>query len=301
MSQPERKSFGEKLQSIPKPYLFFILILCTSIPLWFPGIKVPNKPQDSTVDLFNKLMELPEGSTVLVSSDWTNSTRGESGGQFKALFRILMRKHIRACIYTSADPQAPKVARDTLQTLNEIQTAAHRPTYDEWKDWVHLGYFPNAEGTALSIAANLKKAFSGKKAKDPGTGNMRDVFESPVLDKVQKVADFPLLIVLTASNTSTITIERLNGKVPLAMLVTGVMGPETQVYYQSGQVIGLSKGLKGVYDLETMMDEKFPGELNLDQGSLYYPTLHIALILLILAVAAGNVGMFLGRRRATQS
>jgi hypothetical protein len=118
-----------------------------------------------------------------------------------------------------------------------------------------------------------------------------------VLKDIRKVADFPILIVLTASNTSNIVIERLYGKVPLGMMVTGVMGPETQVYYDSHQLVGLSKGLKGVYDMETLMDKDFPGQLNKDQGSLYYPTLHFALTLLILAVIIGNVGMALSRRK----
>ena len=91
------------------------------------------------------------------------------------------------------------------------------------------------------------------------------------------------------------------------MLVTGVMGPETQVYYSSGQLLGLSKGLKGVYDLETMMESgvrikdkdypPFTGKTNLGRGSIYYPTLHFALALLILAVVVGNVGMAMAKRR----
>jgi len=135
------------------------------------------------------------------------------------------------------------------------------------------------------------------------------VFTSPVLEKIKSVKDFPLLIVLTASNTAKITLERLYGKVPLAMMVTGVMGPETQVYYDSGQLVGLSKGLKGVYDLEILMDvggkakgvdlpPGFPKMLNRDQGSLYYPTLHFALTLLIVAIVIGNVGMALARRKS---
>lgn len=306
MSEAPKKSLGEKLQSISKPWLFLILIVTTSLPLFF-HMTVPNRPEATATHLFKAIMDVPDGSTVLIESDWTLSTRGESAGQFKALMRMLMRKHVKACIYTAADPQAPKVARDAIRSLNDEQRAKHEPTYNEWTDWVHLGYFPSAEATELAIGADIRKAFAGRKATPPG-GSSTDVFRSPVLEKIHTIKDIPLMVLVTASNTSNVVIERLTGAVPLAFMVTGVMGPETQVYYDSKQLVGLSKGLKGVYDLETLMEngatvdgEKiagFPGEINLDQGALYYPTLHAALILLILAVVIGNLGILLSRRKS---
>lgn len=290
------KSLGEKLQSINKSVLFLILIICTSVPLFFTGLKVPNDPEKSTMDLYNAIQKVPEGSTILVESDWTNSTHGESGGQFKALIRLMSRKKIKACIYTAADPQAPKVSRDTMRSMNdEFDKAGIK--YKEWEDWVNLGYFPSAEATTVSMASNIRKAFAGKKALSSETKAQTDVFESPVLKNIHSVDDCAMLIVLTASNTSNIVIERLSGrKLKLGMMVTGVMGPETQVYYDSHQLMGLSKGLKGVYDMETAMEKDFPGQVNLDQGALYYPTLHVALFLLIITVIIGNVGMAMGRR-----
>lgn len=306
MSDVPKKSLADILQSINKPTLYLILIALTSIPLFIP-MTVPNVPEKSTEDLYQALMKIPEGKTVLMESDWTNSTRGESMGQFKALMRIIMRKKLKVCIYTAADPQAPKVSRDTIRSLNQERKDHNEPPFTEWNDWVSLGYFPAAEGTSVSIGSDVRKAFAGKKAADPVTGVQTDVFQSPVLKDIRSVADFPALIVLTASNTSNIVIERLYGKVPLGMMVTGVMGPETQVYYDSHQLFGLSKGLKGVYDMETLMNDGaphdgippgFPGMLNKDMGALYYPTLHFALGLLILAVVIGNLGMFLGRRKS---
>lgn len=296
MAEPvQAKTFGEKLQSIGKPWLFLVLILCTSVPLFFSGLTVPNEPEKSTMALFNALKSVPEGSTILLESDWTNSTHGESAGQFKAIVRTAIRKKLKLCIYTAADPQAPKVSRDAMRSLNAELKAADQPTYNEWTDWVNLGYFPSAEGTAVNMASDVRKAFAGKKAMSPA-GIQDDVFKSPVLSNIRKVGDFPLLLVITASNTSNVVIERLYGKVNLGMAVTGVMGPETQVYYDSGQLVGISKGLKGVYDLEILMEKEFPGMKNRDQGSTYYPTLHFALTLLILAVLIGNVGMALSRR-----
>jgi len=312
----ESKTMGEKMQSVPKWVLYVILFICTSVPLFFP-IPVPNKPFDASVDLFAKLMKLPEGSSVLIGSDWTNSTRGESGGEMEALLRILMRRNIKFAIYSTADPQAPQVAIDTVTRINAERKAKGQKEYVRFQDWVSLGYFANSEGENQAIASDVHKAFSGKQDVQPGHPP-QDVFSSPVFKDIHKTSDVQLLILLSASSTDTITIERLNGKIPLAFMVTGVMVPQEQVYYQSGQLVGMCGGLKGVYDLETMMEyglnvkgpdgvihnvsdhvadeiPGFAGEQNFGKGAGYWPTLHVALTLLILAVFIGNLGMFLSR------
>jgi hypothetical protein len=315
------KSLGEKLQSLPRELLYLILILCTAGPLvisQFVKVQVPNQPTDSAIDFFVTLRQVPEGKTVLIQSDWTNSSRGESGGSFEALIRILMRQGTKFAFYSGADPQAPQVARDVIARLNEERVAAGQPAYKRWDDWVDLGYFPAVDTTNKAMATNLRKAFAGREAAAEGQP-MRDVFQSPILKGVTSFDDLGAFVVVTASNTSITAIERLSGKrSPMLMMVTGVMGPETMVYYASKQLKGLAVGLKGVYDVETLMEyglnspgpatakvkangrpslPGYPGQVNFGKGGAYYPTLHVALTLLIVAVIVGNIGMFLSRRQ----
>ncbi len=308
-------NLGEKLQSLPKPILYLILILATSIPLFFPT-EVPNEPVESTKDFYATLMALPEGSKVLLMSDWTGSTRGESKGAFRSIFKILIRRKAKVAIYSAADPQAPRVAQDAINELNMERKRKNLPTFDRWNDWVNIGYFPNAEAAINGIANDLKGAFGGRKDFPPNSPP-RDVFQSPVLQGVTKVEDFPLMLVITASKTSNFAVERVSGRTPLAFAVTGVMVPETQVFYQSKQIVGYCGGLKGVYDLEQLMEsgvnfpdkatakiksdklgtiEGFPDPDNKGQGTRYYPTLHYALALMIIMIILGNVGMFLAKR-----
>jgi len=250
-------------------------------------------------------MKLPDGSKILIGSDWTNGTRGESGGEMEALLRILMRKKMKFGVYSTGDPQAPQVARDVISRIAKEIAADGGPTYKPFQDYVILGYFPNSEGTTLAINNNVLAAFAGRKDLPEG-GQPTDVLKSPVFDGVKSVADFKYLVLVTASSTNTITLERIK-KTPLMFMVTGVMVPENVVYYSAGQLKGLCGGVKGVFDLETLMEKgtgdtpPVPGIAKLKaegalKGTSYYPTLHFCLFLLILAVIAGNVGMFLGRR-----
>jgi len=318
VSTKPRRPIGEVLQSVPKGAIYLVLLLCTSLPLFFTAA-LPNKPRDASIDFFAFVQQIPDGSRVLVGSDWTKSTRGESMGEMEAVLKLLMRKKIKFAVYSTGDAQAPQVARDTIRRVSDLVAADGYEKYEPFRDYVVLGYFPNSEGTTNAINNNVLVAFKGKTDSAPGEGP-KDVMNSPVFQGVKSLSDFNALILLTASATEKTTIQRIK-KTPLLFMVTGVMVPEDQVYYASGQLKGLVGGIAGVFDLETLMDKGiapanstdpaaiksdkypngipgYPGKANQGKGTAYFLTLHFALSLLIIAVVVGNVGMFLSRRKA---
>ncbi len=310
----ETPSLGKRLQNIPREWLFLILIICATVPLFFT-IPLPASPGDASLDFFARAMELKPGDRVLIASDWTESTRAENGAECEALLRILMRRGVKFVMYSSADPQAPQVFRDTVGEIAN-EEAKDGIIYQPFKDYVIAGYFPNAEGTALGLNNRLKDVFAGKKDSPIG-GSPTDIFESPVLQGVTSITDFKYLIMITASNTERITFERVK-KIPLMFMVTGVMAPEDQVYYASGQLKGLIGGVAGVFELEQLMDkgmntaegfraprlgvvDRFAKGQNKGRGTSYYLALHACLVLLIVAVVVGNVGVWLDRKKGKES
>jgi hypothetical protein len=312
----------DKLQAVDRRILYTILIFALSIPL-FLTIAFPVDPDPSSKDFYATVMAVPEGGTVFLQSDWTNSTRGENGGHLESTFRILMSKKCKFVIYSLADPQAPQVFRDVLLRINRERELQGLPTYKPWVDYIDLGFFANAEGTTVSIGNDVKKLFGTRRAKDDA-GRERNVFESPVLEPISKVGDAKLFIIITASNTIDYAVQRLSGKVTMVCACTGVIGPSALVFYQSGQLAGVAVGLKGVYDVEYMMANglnkpgpdgktlvEFPQKPEVSaepitvgttfgRGSKYYASLHAALGLVILAVVVGNIGMFVSRRRSSK-
>ena len=128
------------------------------------------------------------------------------------------------------------------------------------------------------------------------------------------------MIDVTASKTTDFHVQFISAKnVPLMFAVTGVMVPETQVFYNSKQIKGFIGGLKGVFDMEQMMEkginvkddkgviavpsEMVKGEIaplpgvSVGQGTKYYPTLHVALQLMIIMIGIGNYEMISARKR----
>jgi len=312
---------GQRMQSVPRQGLYLMLLVVASVPLFF-RFEVPNSPDQPAIDIFVALNTVPADKPVFVQSDWTLSTRGESMGQMEALMRILMRRGVKFVLYSGADPQAPQVARNVIARLNREREAAGLRPYEKWHDWVDAGFYPNLDGLANAMAIDVRRALAGRQDTAPD-GSQRDIFESPVLENVRTIADFAMLVNIHASGTIDILVERLYRRVPLASMCTGVMGPQAMPYYASGQLVGISVGLKGVYDLESMMEygvvgravtdmptpkaaisanhpevriEPFRGMKNFDRAAAYYFALHFAMTLMILAIVVGNVGMFLVRR-----
>lgn len=323
------QALGLKLQSLPRQLLYVLLVVFATVPLFFKS-EIPNEPEPSTMSAYASLLAIPDGSTVLIESDWTLSTRGESAGQFESLMRILKAKKVKFALY-SVDPLGPQIAKNTIERLNQERKSKNLPLIEKWNDWVELGVFPNLEGQTTSMGINLRAAFKGKSDSNPATNKAEDVFKSPVLEKVNTIADVAGIIIVTASSSLDTNVERLSDKTKITAMVTGVMGPEAKPYLAAGQLQGLSIGLKGVYDLEYMMNyglrgpgiddperkdkrpvyaklgdgtlppltEIEPGATTFDRGAKYYLALHSALFLMIAMIVLGNVGMFMskGRRR----
>src|SRR5262249_53728848 len=153
------------------------------------------KPAKPSTDFYTYVEKtIPADKPVLISSDWTNSTRGESAGEFKALLRILMRRNIKFCVFSMADPNAPQVAKDTIQDINEERRAAGERPYDRWTDWVNAGFFPNAEAISNAMNNNFQTAFQDKKSENTN-GDPTPVFQSPVLANVHGLSDFSCFII----------------------------------------------------------------------------------------------------------
>lgn len=311
---------ASNLQKIDRRYLYVILMIAIIASFFVPQREIANQPDENVKDAFVELMTAPTDRPVFIQTDWTNSTRGESRGHFLALMRILMARDMKFVFYSVADVQAPAVARKAIQELNEERKAAGLREYKPWVDYLDLGFFPNAENVLNAFAADLRGAWSARRAPDE-TGRMRDVFQSPVLAGVRKVEDSSLYIVVSASNSVDVAFQRLASRTRMTALVTGVMGPGVLPYWRSGQIKGLAVGLKGVYDMEYTMKnglnyvaagktepavpymkdqklviEPLPGT-TFDQGARYFFALHVTLFLMILAIVLGNIGMYLDRKK----
>lgn len=314
----------KKLTSLNRYVMYLLLVLVTVGPLFIKGVVVPTITSQNTEDFFLALNDLPENSTVFIESDWTVSTQGENAGQMVAILKALRMRNVKFVIYSCSDAQAPLVALNVIRKLNKEFKAADVPEFKEWDDYVTAGFYPDIDALYLSIANNPRAPFKGKTGSD-STGKQSEILQSPVLKNIKKPSDIAMVINISASGTLKSIVQRVYGKIPIAPAVTGVMGPEAMNYYASKQVVGLSVGLRGAVEMETMMArgvnyvekpgdppfvkapqnpkilkpyaQTFPKLPAYGRGMQYFASLHAALLLLIVAVVLGNVGLFANRKK----
>lgn len=308
----------EKMQKVDRRVLYAILIVLCCVGLFFPAT-IPTDPDPSSKAFYTALNAVPTDKTIIIQSDWTNSTRGESMGHFENLLRILMSRGYKFVFYSAADPIAPQVARTVVTRINNERREAGLRVYKLGEDYLDLGFFANAEATNTNMGVDLRRAWTGRRTKTP-TGQEKDIFDTPVLRDVRRIEDAGMMVVVTASASIDVAVQRLSQRLPMTAMVTGVVGPTVLPFFQANQLRGVVVGLKGVYDTEYMMNfginvPDATGRVQVEylgspeqvppitegktfaRGRQYYGTLHVALLLLILAVVLGNVGMFLSRRK----
>ncbi len=315
-----KRTFWQIAESIDRRVLYLLLFVVTSIAVLFRGVILPTSVTEHTIAFYREIMSIPAGSTVFVESDWTYSTRGENLGQLEALLRILHARKIKFVLYSLTDPQAPLVAEEVLDKLNQEFSDRKQVPLRKWEDWVNIEYFPDSTSFLASLVLNLPKTLESIQNVAPN-GKLTSVMKSPVLKDISKLQDVKMLVTITGTNIIR-TLIRLLGqppKVPLTTLVTGVWGPEILNFYTAKLVSGVIIGLHGTVELETMMASgvnlpdahgkvkvrsQTPGEIPPLQGSVtygrgmsYYFALHVTFILVILAIILGNVGYFMSRRK----
>jgi hypothetical protein len=306
----------EKLQNLDRRVLYVILVVLCSLGL-FIKVQIPVKVDQQTATLYQKLMTIDKDKTVLIQTDWTISTRGENMGHLEALTRILMARDIKFVFYTATtEAPAVEVSRDVVARINAERKKAGLREYKHNEDYVSLGLFPNAEGINQAMGRDLRKAWKDRTV--VRDGKQVGAFETAALKNVNSIKDISLMVVVTASATVDIAVERLSDKVDMALMCTGVVGG-TSIQFYPAQLKGIASGLKGGYEMEYMMahginhkgadgktlvensaiTETIPPldyKVTLDRANKYYATLHIALALVILAVVVGNVAMFASRK-----
>lgn len=277
--------FWQTLYAIDRRVLYGILMLLVGWQVLKP-ITVPNVTMGMSKDLFDKIESLKAGDVVLIESDWTTSTAGESRGQFKALIRHLMRKEVKF-VTTAIDPLAPGIGEIFIEEVKR-EEPPDGPRYQKGKDYEIAGYFPNAENHVQAMVTNIRKELSSK-----GLAN------SPVLEGIADLSDMKAVMLVTASSSINVWYERLRNKAPLGLMCTAVMAGENIPYHASGQLFGMTIGAKGAFDYETLLNETYPDKKykNLDTGSRYMSPLFFALLLLIVSVIIGNVAMVMLRKK----
>lgn len=266
------------VNKLDRRWIYLVLILVVLFPLVKP-IGMPISISSWTEAFYAEVEKLQPGDVVVLSIDYTPSGGPDVHPQAVAVFEHLMKREIRVIGVSFLETGPPQ-----LQQILEPYMENNEKTYGV--DFVNLGYIPGLESAISAFAADMQRAapvdFFGSR-----TETLPLMQSVKSMNDVMLVADFATGIPGPAE-----FIRQVGQNYPVTMLcgVVTVMGPQSEPFYQSGQLKGLLSGLRSAAEYEVRSGTPGKAAAGMDAQSLGH-------IVIILAMAIGNLAYFLNVRK----
>lgn len=269
-----------KIGSIDRRWIFLIIAAVVIVPLIFP-VGLPIRPTDTTKNVYDSIEKLPAGSNVLLSVEYSPSTRPENHPMTISILRHLFKNNHKVFI-TCLWPDGQFMAQDAI---NQVAKQEFNKTYGV--DYVFLGFRPGNEAVVKGIVSNLRKLYTVDVYQ-------KKIDEIPLMNGINNFKDFDFLFSSSAGFPGTIEWVQYASDptgIPMASGVTSIQVNEVMPYVQAGQMVGVLAGMPGAAEYEALIDQKGSATSGMDAQS-------VAHLVIVLFIILGNVSFFIERNRS---
>jgi hypothetical protein len=281
------RQLGEKLVHLDRRWLYLSLAVAILVSL-LTGLQFPDQPSALVWPVYTKIEELPAGSPVLVSLEYTPSTLPELEPMAFAITRHALLKGHRLCFLSLWPEGNNLIGRVVEQVISQ-----EFPTARAGQDWVVLGY---KAGNEMLINA-LRQSISSMYTTDVGGTPLAQL---PALTGVEKLSDFALIVALSAGTPGLKEWILYAGDpegIPVVGGCNGTGAPQFMPYFPQ-QLLGLLGGLKGAAEYETALQQGYPGfPQRTRPATERMGPQAVAHAVIIIFILLGNLGFLLARRR----
>ena len=269
-----------KIGSIDRRWIFLIIAAVVIVPLLFP-IGLPIRATDTTKDVYDAIERLPAGSNVLLSTEYSPSTRPENHPMTISILRHLFKNNHKVFV-TCLWPDGQFMAQDAL---NQVAKNEFNKVYGE--DYVFLGFRPGNEAVVKGIVSNIRKLYTVDVYQ-------KKIDEIPLMKGINNFKDFDFLFSSSAGFPGTIEWVQYASDptgVPMASGVTSIQVNEVMPYVQAGQMVGVLAGMPGAAEYESLINQKGSATSGMDAQS-------VAHLVIVLFIILGNISFFIERKRS---
>ena len=309
-------SFYDRMQHIDRRIIYLVLatVLIASLIVSKPETPVVLPPVQSLFDAVEQAPAGPgDGKIITVGTTFGASTLGENGNQARALFRHMMLRKKRFVVFAIGEPQGAVLGP---RIVNEL---AEQYGYEYGKDWISLGYQLNS----VVVYKALLKDIPGTMKED--SIERKSLASFPIMQGIKSIQnDVALHLEISASDSVSNWLQFVQPstqpRLKIGYACTGVMAAEAYPLLDSGQLSGMTPGLKGAADYELLVDnleaemvargerEELSGARA--KGSLpgmgqsarqYMFTQNNAHLVVLLFILVGNIGLLLARRKRSST
>ena len=269
-----------KIGSIDRRWIFLIIAAVVIVPLIIP-VGLPIRPTDTTKNVYDAIEKLPIGSKVLLSVEYSPSTRPENHPMTISILRHLFKNDHKVFI-TCLWPDGQFMAQDAI---NQVAKQEFNKTYGG--DYVFLGFRPGNEAVVKGIVSNLRKLYTVDVYQ-------KKIDEIPLMNGINNFKDFDFLFSSSAGFPGTIEWVQYASDptgIPMASGVTSIQVNEVMPYVQAGQMVGVLAGMPGAAEYEALINQKGTATSGMDAQS-------VAHLVIVLFIILGNVSFFIERNRS---
>ena len=269
-----------KIGSIDRRWIFLIIAAVVIVPLIIP-VGLPIRPTDTTKNVYDSIEKLPVGSKVLLSVEYSPSTRPENHPMTISILRHLFKNDHKVFI-TCLWPDGQFMAQDAI---NQVAKQEFNKTYGI--DYVFLGFRPGNEAVVKGIVSNLRKLYTVDVYQ-------KKIDEIPLMKGINNFKDFDFLFSSSAGFPGTIEWVQYASDptgIPMASGVTSIQVNEVMPYVQAGQMVGVLAGMPGAAEYEALINQKGSATSGMDAQS-------VAHLVIVLFIILGNVSFFIERNRS---
>ena len=269
-----------KIGSIDRRWIFLIIAAVVIVPLLVP-VGLPIRPTDTTKNVYDSIEKLPVGSKVLLSVEYSPSTRPENHPMTISILRHLFKNDHKVFI-TCLWPDGQFMAQDAI---NQVAKQEFNKTYGI--DYVFLGFRPGNEAVVKGIVSNLRKLYTVDVYQ-------KKIDEIPLMKGINNFKDFDFLFSSSAGFPGTIEWVQYASDptgIPMASGVTSIQVNEVMPYVQAGQMVGVLAGMPGAAEYEALINQKGTATSGMDAQS-------VAHLVIVLFIILGNVSFFIERNRS---
>jgi len=275
--------FFEKLMSIDRRVIFLFVGVALIVPLFLDiEQKIEVTPEVQT--LYDAFMELPPGSKVLMTFDYDPPSAPELQPQAITALRFCFDRKLKVIII-GLWPMGPMQANLALETIfSEKKYLDKEPIYGV--DYVNLGYSPGNELVIQRMGSSIPSTF-------PRDFRGTPIEEIPLMQGIVNFSNLDFILNLSAGYPGTVewvqfAVDRFHARMGAAN--TAVQAPLVYPYVHTGQLTGLSGGMKGAAEFEVLTG--FTGK-----GTKFMLSQSFAHIIVVLFIIIGNIAYFVTRGR----
>jgi len=278
------------LGSLDRRIIFLIVGLSVLIPLLKPEwIDLPIRPTPESQIVFDEINKLNAGDKMLLSFEYSPSTKPEIHPMAIAILKHLYAKNIQ--VYGFA----------LWPDGNFMSTEAFSEVSDDYDkkygvDYVNLGYKPGGEAVIKGIASDIRTLY-------PVDLQGTSINDIPMMKDVVNIEDFDFVFSLSAGYPGSkewVQYACDPKNIPLSTGCTSIQVTDIMPYVENDQIRGILAGMPGAAEYESLVEaelEKMEIAVKPGEASGMMAAQSIAHVVIVLFIIFGNISYFITRKK----